>query len=231
MKWKDLLIGVLSIAAAVVFIGVVSQTKHLTQAKKETAAWKKLANKATNTALEAVKERKAILAKYKAVIKLPNEQLTEFIAIFVKDRQPRVSTDVANLISKAVVKYSNEHDLPPGLLVGIIEAESRYDPMALSSARARGLMQIMFKVWGKALKIKGYKELYEIDPNIKYGSRILKILLKQEGSLSKALSKYLGTTKSGKYRAGVLSTFAEFELDKHRFLNIKPTTKEKPEDK
>lgn len=174
-----------------------------------------------NTAQICNKEKEEMDSRYKASIKLPSERLTTFIAVFIKSRQPRISTDVANLIAKAIVKHSNGYDLPPGLLTGIIEAESYYDPMVISKAKARGLMQITFKIWGKALHIKNYKELYEIEPNIRYGSKILRILLKQEGTLSKALSKYLGTKDSGKYRAKVLSVFAEFELDKHQFIKGK----------
>ncbi len=159
--------------------------------------------------------------KCQSITKLPNENLTGFITTFIKDNQPKISTDVANLISKSVVKNSASYNLPPGLLIGIIDAESKYNPMARSKAKARGLMQIMFKVWGKALNIKNFKELYEIDLNINYGSRILKVLLKQEGTLSKALSKYLGTTSSGKYRDQILNTFAKFELDKYQYMNSK----------
>ncbi len=177
---------------------------------------------------KVTKERDEILAKYKTVVKLPTEQLREFITNFVKGRQPRSSTDVARLIAESIVKRSDEYDLPPGLLIGIIEAESRYDPMAFSSAKCRGLMQVNFKIWAKALNIPSYRDLYNIDPNIKYGSRILAILLKKEGSLSKALNKYLGAN-SAKYRSKVLNTFAEFELEKHQFLGGRKISEGKEE--
>jgi len=165
-------------------------------------------------------------AKYNAAMKLPNDRLTDFITYFIMKRQARSSTDMAKLIAETVVKYSNKYNLPSGVLIGIMDAESGYNPMAKSSAKCRGLMQINFKVWAEALKIETWRDLYEIDLNVKYGSQILKILLKQEGTLSKALVKYLGAD-SKKYKSKVLNVLAEFELDKHQYLNGRTSKKEK----
>ncbi len=234
MKWKDWFIGCLGILFVLSLIGIMFQSKSLIETKLHRDNYKdavEVSEKARKEDQAKWREKYDKLveesdAKYSAAMKLPNDRLTDFITFFIKKRQARSSTDMAKLIAKTVVKYSNEYNLPPGVLISIIEPESGYNPMARSSAKCRGLMQINFKIWAEALKIENRRDLYEIDLNIKYGSQILKILLKQEGTLSKALVKYLGAD-SKKYKAKVLNVLAEFELDKHQYLNGKPSKEKK----
>jgi soluble lytic murein transglycosylase-like protein len=86
-------------------------------------------------------------------------------------------------IQTAAVKYN----LPPRLIRGVIQAESDFQPNAVSSAGAKGLMQLMP---GTASDL-GVTSPFDIDQNIDGGSRYLKKMLDMfHGDIKKALAAY-----------------------------------------
>jgi soluble lytic murein transglycosylase-like protein len=83
-------------------------------------------------------------------------------------------------------------ELPPELVLAVINVESNFDRWAISSAGARGLMQIM-PFW---LKEIGDPEdnLFDMRTNLRFGCTILAHYLKKErGDLRKALARYNGS--------------------------------------
>ncbi len=87
---------------------------------------------------------------------------------------------------------SGETRLPPGLVMGVIEVESRFDRYAVSSAAAVGLMQVM-PFWPERLGMRRY-ELVRIAQNIKMGCAILRFYLQYEhNDVRKALARYNGS--------------------------------------
>ena len=87
---------------------------------------------------------------------------------------------------------SGQTRLPPGLVMGVIEIESRFDRYAVSSAGAVGLMQVM-PFWPEKLGMRRY-ELVHIAPNIRMGSAILRYYLDYEhNDVRKALARYNGS--------------------------------------
>ena len=94
--------------------------------------------------------------------------------------------------------YSRRHDLDPFLVAAIMRVESRYQPDAVSSKGARGLMQLMPDTgrWAAGrLGIEGYSDDLLFDPeiNIRIGAWYLRQLLNQfEGRLAVALAAYNG---------------------------------------
>jgi soluble lytic murein transglycosylase-like protein len=104
----------------------------------------------------------------------------------VKDPQERLT------ILRTVHHEALRAELPPELVLAIIDVESRYDRFAISSAGAQGLMQIM-PFW---LDEIGHPEdnLFAIGTNIRLGCAILKYYLKMEkGNLYRALARYNGS--------------------------------------
>jgi soluble lytic murein transglycosylase-like protein len=82
--------------------------------------------------------------------------------------------------------------LPPGLVMGVIEVESRFDRYAVSSAAAVGLMQVM-PFWPERLGMRRY-ELVHIAQNIHMGCAILRFYLDYEhNDVRKALARYNGS--------------------------------------
>lgn len=99
--------------------------------------------------------------------------------------------------------------LDPGLVLALIQVESNFDSFALSTAGARGLMQVM-PFWKKEI---GREEdnLFDVDTNLRYGSTILAHYLEVEnGSLIRALARYNGSRGKTWYPERVLRYWNEY---------------------
>jgi hypothetical protein len=114
--------------------------------------------------------------------------LSEFVA-----RRYRVSQDAAfDLVTLAHGAGSQLH-LDPLLIIAVIAVESRFNPIAESSAGAKGLMQIIPKFHGDKLEeFGGEQAVFEPAANIHVGARILKEYLRRTGNLGIALQMYAG---------------------------------------
>jgi hypothetical protein len=94
-----------------------------------------------------------------------------------------VSKEIEQSVQNAAEKYS----LPPELIRGVIQAESDFQADAVSSAGARGLMQLM----PATANDLGVEDPFDIDQNIDGGSRYLRSMLDRFGNdLNKALAAY-----------------------------------------
>ncbi len=97
--------------------------------------------------------------------------------------------------------------LPPGLVMAVIDVESRFDRWAVSSAGAVGLMQVM-PFWPKQLGMSN-AELVRIAQNIRMGCTILKFYLDREkGDYTRALARYNGSVGRRDYSDRVLHRLA-----------------------
>jgi soluble lytic murein transglycosylase-like protein len=96
-------------------------------------------------------------------------------------------------ILKAVHRNATHTDVPPELVLAVIDVESNFDRYAISSASALGLMQVM-PFWVRELGYRDKNELFKIDTNILLGCRILKFYLDMEGgNLVQGLARYNGS--------------------------------------
>ena len=124
----------------------------------------------------------------------------------VKDRDERME------ILKQV--YCETHrtgqtKLPPGLVMGVIQIESRFDRYAVSSAAAVGLMQVM-PFWPEKLGMRRY-ELVRIAPNIRMGCAILRFYLDYEhNDVRRALARYNGSVGRRDYPDAVISAWTRW---------------------
>ena len=99
-------------------------------------------------------------------------------------------------------------NLPPGLVMAVIDVESRFDRWAVSHAGAVGLMQIM-PFWPRQLGMTN-QELVRIPQNIRMGCTILKFYLDREkGDYTKALARYNGSVGRRNYSDLVLARLAK----------------------
>jgi len=89
-------------------------------------------------------------------------------------------------------------ELPPELILAVIEVESNFDRYAISVAGALGLMQVM-PFWKDEIGRPG-DNLNHVDTNLRYGCTILKFYLdKENGDLRRALGRYNGSLGKRKY--------------------------------
>lgn len=96
--------------------------------------------------------------------------------------------------------------LDPGLVLAIIQVESNFDQYAISSAGARGMMQIM-PFWTREIGRED-DNLFDLDTNLRYGCTILAHYLEVEnGSLIRALARYNGSRGQTWYPERVLRSW------------------------
>ncbi|MFP5349722.1 MAG: transglycosylase SLT domain-containing protein [Gammaproteobacteria bacterium] len=101
---------------------------------------------------------------------------------------------------KQVHYEAHRAGLSPELVLAVIEVESNFNPFAISSAGARGLMQVM-PFWLKEIGKPG-DSLFRVHTNLRYGCTILKYYLdKERGNLFHALARYNGSRGKPKYPA------------------------------
>lgn len=83
------------------------------------------------------------------------------------------------------------HDLPVSLLLAVARGESNFDPDAVSSANARGLMQILWPGTARHLGFTSLSDLHRPCANVDAGARYLAELLERyQGDMHLALAAY-----------------------------------------
>ena len=124
---------------------------------------------------------------------------------FVEDPETRL----------AILKFAHAEaaraNLPPELVLALIEVESHFDEFEISVAGARGLMQIM-PFWLDEINFPD-KNLFKIKTNLQMGCTILRYYLDIEsGNLTRALARYNGSLGQYVYPNKVITA-----LNKHWF--------------
>ena len=88
--------------------------------------------------------------------------------------------------------------LDPQLVLGLIQVESNFRKYAVSSAGARGYMQVM-PFWSKLLA-QSEDNLFHLRTNLRYGCTILRHYLDiEKGDLFRALGRYNGSLGKADY--------------------------------
>ena len=94
-----------------------------------------------------------------------------------------------------VNEMAGEYELAPSLVFAVIHTESQFDKNAVSSANAKGLMQLTDDTFHWALRRAGQEEisaenLYIPSINIRYGCYVLVLLSEQFGDIETVLAAY-----------------------------------------
>ncbi|MEM7083619.1 MAG: lytic transglycosylase domain-containing protein [Pseudomonadota bacterium] len=109
---------------------------------------------------------------------------------------------------KLVHAEAHRVDLPPELILAVIDIESNFDRYALSYAGARGMMQIM-PFWLKEIG-RPDDNLFDVPTNLRFGCTILRLYIDRErGDLAKGLARYNGSVGRRVYSDKVLKRLRE----------------------
>ena len=99
--------------------------------------------------------------------------------------------------------------LDPQLVLGLIQQESNFRKYAVSSAGARGFMQVM-PFWVRQIGNSGH-DLFTLRTNLRYGCTILRYYLEiEQGDLYRALGRYNGSLGRGEYPNAVLASMNRY---------------------
>ncbi len=111
---------------------------------------------------------------------LPTSELYRPFAVFrSKDFHSKDFSEITRT-------YGLQYSIDPGLIRAMIEVESGFNPGAVSTAGAQGLMQIM----PETQKDLGLANPFEPDSNIEAGTRYFRYLLDRFESIPLALAAY-----------------------------------------
>lgn len=117
--------------------------------------------------------------------------------VWLTDMSQRLARQVPDteermLILRLVHRYARMFELPPELVLAVIDVESNFDRYAISYAGALGLMQVM-PFWRNEIG-RPEDDLHDIQTNLLYGCRILAYYLeKEKGDRRAALARYNGS--------------------------------------
>lgn len=108
------------------------------------------------------------------------------LARYVKDPKHRLE------LLQDIHAAAAQADLPPELVLSVIEVESHFDRFAISRVGAQGMMQVM-PFWKDEIG-RPDDNLTDNKTNFAYGCRILQFYLQREkGHLHRALARYNGS--------------------------------------
>jgi len=133
---------------------------------------------------------------------------------YIREVNPGVEANIALVEACSMLYYADKTNLPLSLVVGVSQTESNFRPSAVSSAKARGIMQVMWKYHWAVLQANGIREekhLHDPELGIVAGTIVLSRYLKQEQSIPGALARYYGVL-SNKYMGMTLSHKHAYEL-------------------
>ncbi len=133
--------------------------------------------------------------------------------VWLTDMSRRLARQVEDPVERiellTLVHYeASRVELPPELILAVIEVESNFDRYAISVAGAIGLMQIM-PFWLDEIG-RPDDNLLHVDTNLRYGCTILRFYYdKENGDLRRALGRYNGSLGKRKYPNKVIDKLSK----------------------
>jgi len=137
----------------------------------------------------------------------------EWLAATSPKLATRFPDELARTEFLATVHYeATRAGLDPQLVLGVIHHESNFRKYAISSADARGFMQVM-PFWVRLIGTAD-QNLFQLHTNLRYGCTILRHYLDIEhGDLYRALGRYNGSLGQPEYPTAVMAAMKRYQSD------------------
>jgi soluble lytic murein transglycosylase-like protein len=142
---------------------------------------------------------------------------------------PRLASTGERTDFLATVHYeATRAGLDPELVLAVIHHESAFHKYAVSSADARGYMQVM-PFWTRLIGTAG-QNLFHLRTNLRYGCTILRHYLGMEnGDVYRALGRYNGSLGRPEYPAAVMSALSRYRIASMQADVARATVPEQPQ--
>jgi len=150
--------------------------------------------------------------------KIDEELLLGRIQKYIRVHNDKLPEEIVITLSKSIVQYGTEMQLPIELVIAVAQTESSFNPQAKGNlvevkghgkVSALGPMQVIWEYHAGLLKNMGFEESEELlDPNkgIQAGCMILKRYIDAQESITGGLGKYYGVL-SPQYIGKVISNY------------------------
>ncbi len=183
----SLLAGAVALLSTPLFAG--NQKYEPLAASVQASLSRSIADRAVNTRLLETAEARAWI-----------DSMSPHLARRLPDREHR------DELLGAIYYESLRAGLEPDLVMGLIEVESAFRKYAVSSAGARGYMQVM-PFWVELIGTREHN-LFHMRTNLRFGTTILRHYLDIErGDLFRALGRYNGSLGRAEYPNMVLAAW------------------------
>lgn len=136
-------------------------------------------------------------------------ELRKTLLVLKPDFDPGLIDQYAEVIHRYSIKYG----FPDKLIACVIWRESRFDPLAVSTAECRGLMQVDPYWHANKLAQRGIssEQLFQIENNVDIGCQILREYFDREKDIVQALYRYVGGRHEG-YVRDILQAYANLSI-------------------
>ena len=138
---------------------------------------------------------------------------------------PTLTKEKKEKYKKSIIKWSYEYDLSPIFVASIIHRETNFRENLVSSAGAKGCMQVMPNVHKDKLKKLGIseKDLSNIDYGVNIGCQIIKEYLENaKWDYRKALYRYVGAVNNVELAQQYVADI--FEMTVYAYSNEESST-------
>ena len=140
--------------------------------------------------IAAVNDTRSFKDKYLAEVWLTDMSLR--LKKYIRNPEERI--EMLRILHEEATRVN----IPPEMILALIEVESAFNRYAISYVGARGLMQVM-PFWLKEIG-KPDENMFDIRTNLRMGCTILRHYLDREkGDKRKALARYNGSVGKRKY--------------------------------
>ncbi|MDR1965788.1 MAG: lytic transglycosylase domain-containing protein [Synergistaceae bacterium] len=132
----------------------------------------------------------------------PMQRDVASIALFIRKSNSKIDAKTAWREASALVHYSAKYGVPSALTTAVAEAESTFNPDAVSSKGASGVMQVMWNIHNALLKSNGIhaspgsNPLSDPEQSIAAGCLLLSRYMRAYGSIQKAMDRYYGVSST-----------------------------------
>jgi soluble lytic murein transglycosylase-like protein len=146
------------------------------------------------------------------------------IALFIRKSNRKIDKKTAWREAAALVHYSAKYGVPSALTTAVAHAESTFNPNAVSSKGASGVMQVMWRIHNGLLKSNGIQPspgnnpLADPEHSIAAGCLLLSRYIRAYGSVQKAIDRYYGGT-SATYHRKINVNIAKLMTRQYKFFD------------
>ena len=145
-------------------------------------------------ARDATQTQRAV-SEEAAVATAPVDSDLQTVHVRLSQRSRGLSEGEIRELAEVIVSAARRHEVPPELVLAVIEVESAYDPYAVSQVGAMGLMQLLPSTAAEmaqrlGMHWQGSAMLFDPTANVQLGVAYLDQLLDRYASVRVALAAY-----------------------------------------